>query len=586
MVFWVLIVLLTAAAILAVLIPLGRTPAGPTDGGFARRVYVDQLAELERDATQGRISASDAESARVEVARRLLKADQDEAQPVARPNPTARRAVALAALLGMPLLSLSLYLAIGAPAVPGAPLAARLNQPPGAQAVDVALAQVEELLARQPENGDGWDVIAPVYLRVGRASEAVIAYRNAIRLLGTSAERQAGLGNAIVLAEGGVVTTEARQAFEAASALDPTAPMPQFALALAAEQEGDFAGAATRWQALLSQAAADAPWRQTVEEALARALGAARPALPGPTAEDVAAAESMSPDDQNSMIQGMVAGLAERLQNEPDDADGWLMLIRSYTVLGDAEAASEAARDALDGVEDEAGRQRIQSLLAELEVAPGPPTAAASEPPVSTREEMAAAENPSPDNQDTTIPTMVAGLAERLKTDTGDVDGWLLLIRSYAVLGDPDAAAGAARDALDGVEDPAGRERIQSLLADLDVTPASPTATAPAAAPPATSPPALPGPTAEDVAAAQSLSPDDQNAMIQGMVAGLAERLQNEPDDVDGWLMLIRSYTVLDDGEAAAQAARDALDGVEDPAGRQRIESLLAELDVTPTEAP
>jgi cytochrome c-type biogenesis protein CcmH len=151
------------------------------------------------------------------------------------------------------------------------------------------------------------------------------------------------------------------------------------------------------------------------------------------------------------------------------------------------------------------------------------------------------------------------------------------------VLGDSEAASAAARDALKGVEDPAGRQRILSLLIELNVTAAAPAA-APAATPPATPPPALPGPTPDDVAAAQSMSPDDQNTMIQGMVAGLAERLQNEPDDVDGWLMLIRSYTVLEDAEAASVAARDALDGVEDPAGRQRIQSLLTELNVTPAE--
>ena len=113
------------------------------------------------------------------------------------------------------------------------------------------VAKVEEHLAAHPEDGRGWDVIAPVYLRLGRADDAARAFQNAIRLLGSTAERQTGLGEAILSAEGGIVTADARTAFEAAQRLDPAAPGPRFFLALAAEQEGEAAAAA--------DALADAP---------------------------------------------------------------------------------------------------------------------------------------------------------------------------------------------------------------------------------------------------------------------------------------------------------------------------------------
>lgn len=62
------------------------------------------------------------------------------------------------------------------------------------------------------------------------------------------------------------------------------------------------------------------------------------------------------------------------------------------------------------------------------------------------------------------------------------------------------------------------------------------------------------GPSSEDVKAAQQMSPEDRQAMIRGMVDGLAEKLKQSPDDLDGWLRLARSYGVLNE----AARSRDA----------------------------
>ncbi len=380
MLLWILIALLTAAAILAVLAPLARAPTGGASAAHAGRVYRDQLDELERDKAEGRISASEADTARAEIARRLIAVDNEvraEAEGEARAeagaaahvggSPNVRRATALVALLGIPILSLALYLGLGAPDLPGAPLAARLSGPLIPDNVELLVAKVEEHLALKPEDGRGWDVIAPIYLRLGRAGDAEQAYRTAIRLLGATAARQSGLGEAILASQGGIVTAEARAAFEAANALDPAAPGPRFVLALAAEQEGKSDEAAQMLRALLSDAPAGASWRPAIEEALARLEPDG--AEPGPTDEEVAAAQSLPPSDQAAMIEGMVSGLAERLKAEPDDVEGWLRLIRSYVVLGRPDAAAEAARSALDGV-DAADRGKVEALIADLGVTP------------------------------------------------------------------------------------------------------------------------------------------------------------------------------------------------------------------------
>jgi cytochrome c-type biogenesis protein CcmH len=366
--FWTLIALLTAAAILAVLLPLSRARHAAEPAAHAKRVYRDQLDELERDKAEGRLSAAEAEAARAEVARRLIALEGEPPASGGGGSRTLRRTVSLAALAGIPLLSLSLYLALGAPHLPGAPLAARLEGPAAPNDIETLVAKVEQHLAEAPEDGRGWEVIAPVYLRLGRFEEATRAFRNAIRLLGSTAERESHLGEAIWMAENGIVTAAAGAAFEAANKLDPAAPKPRFFLALAARQQGDTEEARQMLTALLAETPADAPWREPIQAALAGLGDAAPPS--GPGADDIAAAEEMSPDEQTAMIEGMVSGLAARLEANPDDAEGWLRLIRSYVVLGRADAAAEAARAALNGVTDSGERRRVEALIADLGVTP------------------------------------------------------------------------------------------------------------------------------------------------------------------------------------------------------------------------
>jgi len=367
---WIIIAFLTAAAILAVLMPLSSAPSGEDADTLAARVYRDQLVELERDKADGRISAGDAEAERAEIARRLLVADSKaraRERGGGNDRVVARRVIALLALIGIPILALSLYLQLGSPTLPGAPLADRLSVPIATDDFEAMIAKVQEHLVRQPEDGRGWDVIAPVLLRVGRLEEAELAYRNAIRLLGSSAARLTGLGEAMFASEGGIVTAKVRQAFEAAVALDRAAAAPRYFLALAAEQEGRHQDAASAWRVLLSETPADSPWRAPIEDALDRVVSEASSTDPGK--EEIAAASEMNASDREAMVEGMVDRLATRLKDQPQDVEGWLRLIRSYVVLGRNAAAAEAARSALDGVAP-ADRPKIEALIADLGVTP------------------------------------------------------------------------------------------------------------------------------------------------------------------------------------------------------------------------
>ena len=142
-----------------------------------------------------------------------------------------------------------------------------------AQSLENLVAQVEQHLEKNPTDGRGWNVLAPVLARLGRFDDAVRAYRNSITYNGESAERRADLGEAIAAAAGGVVTAEAKAEFERALALNADDAKANYFLGLAAEQDGRKADAAAIWRAMLAKAPADAPWRPLVQAALARVGG-------------------------------------------------------------------------------------------------------------------------------------------------------------------------------------------------------------------------------------------------------------------------------------------------------------------------
>jgi cytochrome c-type biogenesis protein CcmH len=355
---WIIMAILAAAAALPVLVPLFRARPIQPMASAAGSIYRDQLAEIERDRGRGLIAESEAEAARTEVARRLLKTSEAAAQPATATTPLRQRAAAGAVII-MPLLALGLYVLLGSPELPDRPLAARLSLPIDKQDPEIIAAQLESRLAGHPDDATGWDFLAQIEASLEHYAEEARALGNLIRLRGASVELETAYGEALTRANDGVVTREARTAFEAGNKIDPQAIGPRFFLALALSQEGKRDDAVAAWHQLLIGAPADAPWAQMARQALV-SLEAA-PASPssggesGPSAADVQAAQNLSPDQRLAMISGMVSQLAQRLESDPNDAEGWARLVRSYMVLGrsaDAKAALAKARTALAGKSD------------------------------------------------------------------------------------------------------------------------------------------------------------------------------------------------------------------------------------------
>ncbi|WOH68407.1 c-type cytochrome biogenesis protein CcmI [Bradyrhizobium sp. BWA-3-5] len=354
MTLWFVFALMTVAAIFAVLWPLSRGASAP-DGGNEAAVYKDQLDEVERDAAAGLIGVAEAEAARVEIGRRLLAAADGQRDLPSRANLGLRRASAVVALIGLPIVAVTFYLSLGSPYLGDFPLAARTRTADANQPIENMVAQVEAHLEKKPTDGRGWTVLAPVLARLGRFDDAVRAYRNVIAYAGDSADRRSDLGEALAGAAGGVVTAEAKAEFERAVAQNADEPKASYFLGLAAEQDGRPADAAKIWQGMLAKAPADAPWRPLLQAALAR-VGA--PAAPAVSSDAMAAAKDMNEDDRNAMIRGMVDRLATRLKQNGDDVEGWLRLVRAYIVMGERDKAVSAQTQARQAVAGDAERLR------------------------------------------------------------------------------------------------------------------------------------------------------------------------------------------------------------------------------------
>ncbi|MCJ2056711.1 c-type cytochrome biogenesis protein CcmI [Methylobacterium sp. J-048] len=489
---WFILAGMTAAAVLGLLWPMSRRTAVPAGEGGGSGVdtetafYEDQIAEIGRDLERGLIAPDEAETARAEAARRLLRASRDarrdasdavadEAARPAEPRLRRRRAASAFALSTIPLVALIAYGLYGSPELPAQTDADRQAARGGTEDLMKAVGQIEARLARDPNDARGWAVLAPVYMRTGRFDDAARAFANIARLKGETADILSDWGEALAAAGEGTVSPEAKALFEKAQAKDANAPKARFYLARAAEQAGDTGEAIRQLAALEAASPADAPWLGLVRQNLARLKGEPAPAAVPPAPQTI-------PAEQQAAIRGMVDGLDARLKASGGTPDEWLRLTRSRAVLGERDQAIAAlarARVALAGdpqglAQVEAGA-RILGLDPGASAQPAAPGPMAGPAPRSDTESAAAAmQAMSPAERDVAIRGMVDGLDRRLAARGGTPDEWLRLVRSYSALGERDQAIKAldrARMALAANGEAAGR--LDGLARELDLAPRS-----------------------------------------------------------------------------------------------------------------
>lgn len=372
MTFWLLAAFLLLLTLFGTVWPLLSQASRRTDASDIQ-IYKDQLREIEKDIDRGTVDRRDGEASRTEISRRLLKASQNQRDGQTQSARFARIA-AISLLVALPTTSILGYYWLGSPQLPDAPLQARLEQARSQQAqlqndgegarLEDLVTRVEAHLATKPEDGEGWLVIAPVYVRLGQIDKAVTAFENALRLTPKTPELWSSYGEAATMQASGAISPKARKAFQEARKLAPQQIKPRFYLALALSQDQNYADAAQAWQGLLADAPQGAPWVRIARAHLTEAqagLGIAtssqtpattdpgtgdgqRPvaALPGPGRADVEAAQSLSAEDRQAFINSMVEGLQARLDTDGGTAEEWVRLVRAYTVLGKTDAAQTA----------------------------------------------------------------------------------------------------------------------------------------------------------------------------------------------------------------------------------------------------
>jgi len=412
--FWIAAALMTVAAVATVLLPLLRKARnrGPDRAEYDITVYKDQLAEIERDRERGLLGGDEAEAAAVEIQRRMLKAaGPDEETAPGSPGARGPRILALPALIAALVIvpAFALYMVLGSPDTPnlpyaerniGAEIAAREGQLERREVLQLT-AKLIESLKKRPNDYKGWMLLGRTYLTINEFGAALEAFRQATEISGRNPEIAAEYAEAIVIAGDGRIQATAKKLFTAITAADPFNPKARYYLGLEMAQQGNVRGALQAWVDLVALSPADAPWLGTVNQQIASAakdLGLdSAPVKPSPKASALA----------------LTRGLG-------------------------AETVSSLPASALPPV---------KSVLAAPAASQRGPNAAA--PPASPRrgprvgpssEDVKAAGQMSETDRDAMIRSMVQRLADRLKDNPDDLEGWQRLAKAYDVLGEKEKA--------------------------------------------------------------------------------------------------------------------------------------------------
>ena len=268
----------------------------------------------------------------------------------------------------------------------------RSHSVPGGPLTPVAkLAGITPQPQSNLQDPNAWRALGETKFAAGRYGDAVSAYEHAVALAPSDAVTWSALGEARVMASlHDPMPAEALKDFREASTIDPKEPRARYFLAVKKDLSGDHDGAIRDWLALLGDTPPGAPWEADLRRTIAqvgrihdiavtlRMAAIHQPApmavaaaphpmsgvmsgIAGPSAEDLQAASSIPPSQQQAMAQAMVARLEKRLAADPHNADGWAMLLRSRMTLDGPEKASEVLAQAVAADPGDAAQLRAQA---------------------------------------------------------------------------------------------------------------------------------------------------------------------------------------------------------------------------------
>jgi cytochrome c-type biogenesis protein CcmH len=330
---------------------------------LARDFYQQQLNELDDSLAQGKIDEAGHAAAKLELDRELLRQSKEANAP--RAATTSPLLLALPVLLVIAI-AVPAYLFLGNPSYTDKPLSQRIAAGENIN-LDDALVRIEAHLAANPDDVQGWRVIAPVHMRMGAFDKAVAAFERIVELEGESPDNLTDLAEAQISANNGELNEQTRATLDRAGEIDPSHVRSRFYLAAEATRAGRNEEAAERWRALLALSQGDEAWVETARQGLAQATSNGDEAG-GPSEDDIAAAAEMNADDRAEMISQMVAGLQERLYAEGGTPAEWAQLLRAQLVLKNIEGAKESLQKANAQFENDAEALATFKQLAASEI--------------------------------------------------------------------------------------------------------------------------------------------------------------------------------------------------------------------------
>lgn len=376
--FWIAAALLAVLSVaILVVATLRRRDQSEPAAAYDLRVYRDQLKELDKDLARGVLAEAEAERARTEISRRILAADAQMQADGSDTQDWTGRTVLLSGLVVVLIGgSLWMYARMGTPGYNDLPQAQRIafaaemreTRPSQAEAEAEAppappqelsedytalVTQLRQTVAERPDDLQGQMLLARNEALLGNYKAAYEAQDQVLRLRADAATGTDYLYKAdmMILAAGGYVSPEAEAVLRQALTRDPRNGAAQYYWGLIHAQTGRPDLAFRLWQRLLRVSPPDAPWVTPIRAQImdiAALAGETRytlppvpaaTAAPGPSTDDVEAAQDMTPEERQQMIAGMVEGLAERLATEGGSAEEWARLIQALSVMGDADRA-------------------------------------------------------------------------------------------------------------------------------------------------------------------------------------------------------------------------------------------------------
>jgi cytochrome c-type biogenesis protein CcmH len=273
---------------------------------------------------------------RAETGRRLLAAADRSEAPLNRSRP----AVILIAAAAAPLAAFAAYLVLGAPSYPDQPFKTRLAEWRAADPQTLAAPQMAAILrviaAERPTDPEPLRQLAIAEFASREPTEAIQALHRAIALAPGRPDLWELLGQALVAEGGGDADADAQDAFRRLLAIDPGNANARYFLARARIAGGDVAGGLADWRALQTSLPPSDPRGAALARDITQVSNTGQ--LPAATRPDASVGQPQ--------IQAMVDGLAARLQANPDDAAGWVRLVRAYAVLGEIDRRDAALADA------------------------------------------------------------------------------------------------------------------------------------------------------------------------------------------------------------------------------------------------